>query len=436
MQRLSPWACQHAQKTAMGRKFSTVLAWTCPILLVLILFPSCFKDTITNTYRVVQPTYTSRSSVLAHINGMASRPVANPGKIFVQGNLIYLNEIDKGIHIIDNSNPSRPQPIAFLSIPGNENLAVNGNMLYADMYQDLLSIDVSDPRHVQVASTLYNLFSGRAYAYPFPTTFQDQVLTGSTSKDTTVMGGPPNPVNCNCPMPGPVFFSLASAASSAAAAPGVSGSMAMMALIGNYLYVIPEEHSLGIVSLENPRTPALLSTIPGGADLETIYPFKDKLFLGSDIGTFVFDISSPSQPVKVGEFSHGNACDPVITDGSYAYITLHSGTHCGGASNELDIVDVHNLMQPFWIMAYPMSSPKGLTKDGNTLFVCDGNSLVKVFDATDPHFLRLINEIKVSGPYDLISGNNLLMVVGDKGLYQYDYSQAKNIRLLSFLSNQ
>ena len=47
--------------------------------------------------------------------------------------------------------------------------------------------------------------------------------------------------------------------------------------------------------------------------VETIYPFKDKLFIGSNNGMYIYDInSSPGNPVKVGEFTHARSCDPVL----------------------------------------------------------------------------------------------------------------------------
>ena len=36
------------------------------------------------------------------------------GKLYILGNYIFLNEIDKGIHIIDNAIPSSPKNVAFI----------------------------------------------------------------------------------------------------------------------------------------------------------------------------------------------------------------------------------------------------------------------------------------------------------------------------------
>lgn len=59
---------------------------------------------------------------------------------------MYINERFEGIHVIDNRDPSSPQNVAFLDIPGNIDLAVNGDALYADSYVDLVTIDISNPK--------------------------------------------------------------------------------------------------------------------------------------------------------------------------------------------------------------------------------------------------------------------------------------------------
>ena len=77
--------------------------------------------------------YETRAGVKANIKSNTAKEVQNPGKLYIFGNYIFLNEIDKGIHIIDNSNPASPKNVAFIDIPGNLDMAVKGNILYADL---------------------------------------------------------------------------------------------------------------------------------------------------------------------------------------------------------------------------------------------------------------------------------------------------------------
>jgi hypothetical protein len=213
---------------------------------------------------------------------------------------------------------------------------------------------------------------------------------------------------------------------------GTAGSMAGMVLMNNYLYAVTESHSVGIINISNASAPQVVNSFFAGYDLETIFPFQGKLFLGSKVGMFMYDVTNPQQPVSLGEFTHGRACDPVITDGEHAYVTLHAGDNCGGTANELHVIDVRNLPQSQLVKTYPLTKPTGLSKQGNTLFVCDDTE-VKVYNAANPANLILLNKINASKPYDVITDNGRAIIVCSNGLYQYDYRNISSIRQLSFI---
>jgi hypothetical protein len=205
-----------------------------------------------------------------------------------------------------------------------------------------------------------------------------------------------------------------------------------MTLIGDYLYAIPEEHSLGVVQVTDSTQPNLISSSFAGYDLETIFPIQNNLLLGSKEGVFVYSISNPAQPAEVGEFKHGTACDPVIANSNYAYVTLRAGTECGGSANELDVLDAQDISNCTQIAAFPMTSPTGLCLDGSLLFVCDA-SVVKVFDASNPRSLQLLSSVPVNHPTDVIAANHVMLVVASVGLYQFDYTDPSHVTQLSYL---
>src|SRR5450755_3616802 len=147
----------------MRRKICFVLSGSLMLILLSCLLPGCFKDHITKTYTIYRPVYTPTATVLANLNGNPSQPIVSAGKIYSAGAYIFVNDIDQGIHIIDNSNPSHPAQIAFLNIPGNEDMAVKGNILYADMYGDLLAIDLYEPKHAVITSMVHGVFPSRAF---------------------------------------------------------------------------------------------------------------------------------------------------------------------------------------------------------------------------------------------------------------------------------
>jgi hypothetical protein len=396
-----------------------------------VLLPGCLRDSIVKSYKIYTPVYSLKSAVLAGINGNPSQPIAQAGQIYIKGSFIYLNDVNSGIHIIDNSDPSHPVQTAFLSIPGNENIAIRGNTLYADMYSDLLAIDISNPHQVKITGAVWGFFIGRSYG-------QDSglVITRWIEKDTSfTTQGPPQGVYA---ITGTMFFASSAAAVPAAAAAisastGTAGSSATMTLVGNYLYAIPEEHSLGTVDVTDSSQPTVVSTFSAGYDLETIFPIQNRLLLGSKEGVYIYSIDTAGHPTQLSEFTHGSACDPVIADNGYAYVTLHAGTTCGGAANELDVLAAPNISQATLLKSYPMTGPSGLGKDGSTLFVCDGPG-VKVFNASDPANLLLLSTLDVKNAYDVIAANHLLLVITTGGLYEFDYSVPNHIVALGSLA--
>ena len=400
------------------------------VVTITLLFSACSKDKSngkqTKTYTIYSPVYKAKTDALAAINGNAAEPVEHAGKLYIKDNFIYLNEVNKGIHIIDNSNSLHPVQIAFLSIPGNLDIAIKGTTLYADMYSDLLALDIADPHHAKITGTINNFFTGRMYVNGYQANIEGKIAVDWTQKDTTVLiDQSPYPPCDFC------GFDLATAANSGKAT-GIAGSMAGMVLMNDHLYAITEMHSVGIVDISNAAVPTLDSSFFAGYDLQTIFPFEDKLFLGSAVGMFMYDVSNPTHPVSLGEFTHGRACDPVITDGSYAYVTLHAGDGCGGDANELHVIDIKDLLHPALLKTYQLTKPTGLSKDGDLLFICD-KTAVKIYNAAKPGQIKLLKQIASDEPYDIITGDHKAMVVTNKGLYQYDYSNINTIRLLSFI---
>lgn len=391
------------------------------------IFSGCMKDSITRTYTLLRPVYKDKNEVLASIGNGSPTELKAPGKIYALGRYLYINEINKGVHIYDNGDITRPKAVAFISIPGNIDIAVKENILYADLFTDLLAIDISDPLNTKLVKKIPNVFPERVYTNGF---FGDssKYIIDWIQKDTTVDAEGEFPWNdCrNC-------FMLASADMTKASGtyvPGIAGSMARFAIVNDYLYTV-NSYQLGVHSLSIPADPQPLGTSSVGSNIETIYPFKDRLFIGSSNGMFIYNINDPATPARLGNFTHASSCDPVVADDNYAFVTLRSGTACMGYSNQLDILNVQNLLAPQLIKTYSFTNPHGLAKDGNVLFICDGKDGLKVFDASNVRELKEIHHFRGIDAYDVIAWNKRLTVVAKNGVYQFDYSNPSALRLLS-----
>lgn len=408
------------------------------LLLPVIFLSSCLKDKCTQTYTIFRPVYKTKQQVRNEIKSKPARTIVMPGKISLFGTTIFLNEIDKGIHVIDNSNPSQPKNIGFIEVPGNVDLAIKGNRLYADLFNDLVTIDISNPQQIQVVSIKERVFPHRAFANGFSPD-SNLVIVDWLKKDTSVT------VNCNNSQGQGFriwdrgFLAVAqnfSSGNGGAVTTGINGSMARFALKNDYLYTVSNS-DLKVFGLQNADHPQQLSTIAVGWGIETIYPFKENLFIGSNTGMFIYSLQNPATPQKTGSFQHAFACDPVIADDTHAYVTLRSGTTCRAAvSNQLDVIDIANMQSPSLIKTYPLTNPHGLSKDGNLLFVCDGKDGLRIYNAANPASLSLVKHLKGFDAYDVIAWNGNALVVTKTALLQFDYSNQTNISQRSSIAIQ
>jgi hypothetical protein len=412
----------------MKRHTKLILQLMVTVILAITL-TNCDKEKITRTYTWYTPNYKTLTEVRADMKSGPGQPVKSPGKIYIYGNYIFLNESNKGIHIIDNSQPTAPKNIAFIPIPGNADMAVTGNTLYADSYSDLVTFDISNPLAVAAKKFTDNAFPYRNAYYSYygnrpnnPDSIK--VVVSLTRHDTTVTyEASSNPIMYN--------DALANGLSAAPGKSGIGGSMARFTLMNNYLYTV-STRELFTFDISKPQDPTFVNKVLiDNQIIETIYPFKNKLFIGSTLGMYIYDVSTPGNPVKQSQFTHARSCDPVIADDNTAWVTLRSGTLCNGNINQLEAVNITDVTKPSLIKTYTLTNPHGLSKEGNVLFICDGKDGVKVYDAADATNLKLIKHISGMDTYDVIAWNFRALVVAKDGLYQFDYSNLNNIRLLS-----
>jgi hypothetical protein len=103
------------------------------------------------------PVY-AQPSELTSFSVESARPTRQSGKIYVYGNYIYQNDIQSGIHIIDNSQPVQPKKVAFINLPFCTELAVKGRYLYVNNVSDLVVLDLLDPKAPTLVKRIKDAF--------------------------------------------------------------------------------------------------------------------------------------------------------------------------------------------------------------------------------------------------------------------------------------
>lgn len=143
--------------------------------LVMGLCSACWKSTsvepttgVSNTKTGYKPIYMP-TELAYKVTVLSPQTLKNPGKIYIKDNYLFVNELGKGIHIFNNSDKRNPIALAFISIPGNVDIAVKGTTLYADNLTDMVAIDISTPNNARVVKRLPNMFPFVVTGYPSAT---------------------------------------------------------------------------------------------------------------------------------------------------------------------------------------------------------------------------------------------------------------------------
>ncbi len=138
---------------------------TSSFLLTLLLF-SC-GDEVTQDFTVegLRPVYIT-AEIADSVMSLPPQPIDQLGKIYYKDNLLYVGERGQGVHILDNTNPEDPVRMGFIQIPGNKDIVIKGNLMYADNYTDLLTIDISDMNDVKEINRVENVYPPNSHAYP------------------------------------------------------------------------------------------------------------------------------------------------------------------------------------------------------------------------------------------------------------------------------
>jgi hypothetical protein len=401
------------------------------LLLMTLGLSSCLKDQVSERYSFFRPVYQTRAEVKASIRNDVPEQVQVPGKIVLYKSWLFVIDVDKGIHLIDISNPAQPVNKYFIKVPGCTDIAIKNDYLYADCYTDLITMDISDPAAVQVKQYLNGVFPYRAYAgFQSDTTL---VIREWVRVDTVIRRKSTETFQPRSGIPVSLLagsFSSFSGTSSV----GITGSTARFGILNTRMYTVSYDalKVFNITQLDAPKLVREQRMLQG--DIETIFPYKDKLFIGAQSGMHIFDVANPDQPVKLSQFTHARACDPVVADDKYAYVTLRSAGFCRGIANQLDVVNIQNITSPTLVKSYQLKAPQGLSIDGQLLFICDGTDGLKVFNAGNPNAVTQIRVLDGFEPHDVIAYQGYAIAVAKEGIYIVDYRNTADIKIISSIA--
>ncbi len=340
--------------------------------------------------------------------------------MFIANNVLLVSEYQKGIGIYDVRNLSAPSRVASITLDGNADMAISGTTLYCDSYRDLVVFDFSNSKMPAKVNTIKDVFD--YYNPPTQTPSSGGGVSGcaSCSRSETVYE------------PSSQFSSTRQFAKAREA-----GSASRFCVVRNYLYCV-DHSNLVVFNIIDPKNPEFVARIDLGIGIETIYPYNNHVFIGSQTGMFVYNIDDIKIPKRVSQFTHARACDPVFVEDSIAYITLRNGGRCGWSDNALRVVSVRNILSPTELGATSwniLSGPRGVVVEMKTAFVCDGAGGVKILDTHNPKNISIIGQVPGIDVFDIIKRGNTLYVIGPSGIYLFDVSDASKPVAIATIKN-
>jgi hypothetical protein len=328
-------------------------------------------------------------------------------------------------------------------------MSIRNGLLYADNATDLVAIDISNILAVKTVSRVENVFSE---VYPEG----KRIYVNSSTEGGVIVGWKVVTVEekVDSQNNGMFYFngspietisgdfSLSNAtvdmtSKAAVDQTGMAGSLSRFLIYDDFLYTL-ESWKIDVFDIQKTSAPQKIKEIPCTWSAETLFINNKNLFVGTRDGMIIYSLADASQPEFISQLAHFRSCDPVAVSGNYAFVTLRTNeNNCGQAvGNELEVISIENLKEPKVVAVYPMTAPRGVGIDGSTLFVCDGEAGLKIFNAADVLNIdknQLIQYTDINAT-DVIPMGKYLLTLGTEGLSQYDYSDPKNIKRISSLT--
>jgi hypothetical protein len=405
-----------------------------------IVLTSC-QDKRFQTYMANVPVYLSWDALRSSFEVSTNAVLEKPGKIYFYGSYMFINEYQKGIHVADLSDPAHPELKAFIEVPGNVDMAIRNDLLYADSYVDLLVIDISNPEQPELRNRIEDLFEYiiPPYDWDYPLDEIDEkkgVITAYEIKKITRELYDP-------PYPWPVFWDYRLESSFADVGMGgtngntygVGGSMARFITYDDYLYALESSWKLKSINIADTDNLVVEKELSLWGNVETVFIAEGYLYVGTSNGMHILDLVNPSSPNLLSTYQHITACDPVVVEGDRAYVTLRSGNLCGGTQDLLEVINIADKYNPWRLSSFSMKEPYGLGIDDGILFVCEGEHGLKVYDASFENDITSHQIAAFPGinAFDVIPLESFLFMIGEDGFYIYDYTDLNNITILGSL---
>ncbi|MFK8056475.1 MAG: LVIVD repeat-containing protein [Saprospiraceae bacterium] len=417
------------------KKFYFLLA-----IVAMVLATACEKDSCEQSWTqvVAVPVTLDRTTVQNEIEIVPAMDLCLGGGIYAYGDFIFMNRLNEGYHILDNSNPEAPQNVAFLKVPGATQMSFVDGKLVSNCYADLVTLELDGILSARLLSSTPNFLLDEN-TLPVDdglvvVGYEDQSVEFTQSCDGSIVGQWQDDA---------VFISGEIRNNSGGfgfGTPSVNtaGSMSRMAFNGNLLYVIGTSR-LSTYSLQN-NLLVNTNNQQQSWGMETVVVRGNFLYIGSQSGMHIYNLNDAQQPAYLSTFVHFTGCDPVSVVGNIAVVTVRDGRSCGSESgNVMFILDISDKSNPTELTRVNMNNPRGVALYNGYIYLCDGDAGLKVYDleggpvtSVDQRQRQVFNDDSMTDvavlPYP---AGDILLTVGDDHLSQFSISTTGALAITS-----
>jgi hypothetical protein len=215
-----------------------------------------------------------------------------------------------------------------------------------------------------------------------------------------------------------------------------NGSLTRIVTVGNYLYVV-DNSNLKTINATNPTSLVVTDSKPIGFQIQTIFYNNGQLYVGAANNLYVYSTANPAVPSFTSSIDYTpviDGRDPVIAFDSVVYSTIIFGNNNG----LLRVINNKTINMPVLRTTIPLSEPRGMDYVDSTLYVCNGNSGLALFNIKQPYNPVFIKAIDKTNTYNAITNSTASKYMDvlairpsmfcyiNGGVVQYNIADARN----------
>lgn len=338
--------------------------------------------------------------------GFADASSAPKREVVVSGGHAYMTDADAGLQIIHIADPQNPVLVGSFDSGDTHDVDVQGNVVYLASTNGLYVVDVSTPSAPSLLSHVAS--AGRGYGASVRGThlyfarLQHQNLQGAIWVfDVT------NPAD-------PQVVDVAIVVD---AANGID-------VAGDRAYVPVGLAGLQVFDLTDPDRPASLGVVNSPFNAVSVDVAGDLAFIGDTFSVEIVDVTAPEPPPVLSGFGSDLQANDIALVGNLAYVIDAGG---------FTITDISAPGMPVVLGRHTGVTGEWLAVGSGVVYASHRNSGIYVVDVLDPGVPKLVTTIPASDARHLRVVGDQLYVTSTTGLRIFDISTPTEPGEVSFV---